>query len=631
LLSSHSTVKQAVVIASETGGAEARLVAYIVYEEQGTTGAELREFLKERLPEYMLPAVFVALDAMPLTSTGKVDRKALPSSTGVAQEPNQRTYVTPQTPTEAEVAQIWSEVLRVERVGSTDNFFDLGGHSLLATQVISRLRRVFGVEIPLRNVFEAPTVSSLAARIELARSGQAADNGARLQTIPRRSGPSLKRREIKSIDELLLDLDQLSQTETELLLQDQTQIDDEPERHPLSFSQEKIWEDVQANNTATSSQAIRLTGQGNIPVLKECFREIVKRHEALRSTFCAVNGRPVQMISPTATLAAIPITDLSLISNAAREAEAQRVMAREFRTMFDLTIAPQLRVSLLKFAETEHVLLATMPEIISDAWSVRVLVRELSALYPAFASGQPSPLPELPIQLADYAHWERERLQGEALDTQLDYWSKQLSGDLPILDLPTDRPRSAQLSMRGAMETLVLPAALMDQVKALGRQEEVTLFMFMLAAFKAFLYCYTKQEDIIVGIPAAGRDWMETESLIGSFANTLIIRTDISRQPSFRELLQRERTVMLDAYAHQQMPFAKLLEFLRGGGGMKERLPYRVMFDLMVAQNVEQGAELSSGLQVTTMEEDVVAGTLLVGNYLTFVLQEVGPELAFRR
>ena len=627
LLNSHSAVKQAVVIASEAGGAESRLVAYIVYKEQGTPGAELREFLKERLPEYMLPAVFVALDAMPLTSTGKVDRKALPSSIGVAQESNQRTYVTPQTPTETKVAQIWSEVLRVERVGSTDNFFDLGGHSLLATQVISRLRGAFGVEILLRNVFEAPTVSSLAARIELAGSGQAADNGARLQTIPRRSGPSLKRREIKSIDELLLDLDQLSQTETQLLLEDQTQIGDEQERHPLSFSQEKIWEDIQANNTATSSQAIRLTGQGNIPVLEECFREIVKRHEALRSTFSDVKGQPVQMISPTATLAAIPITDLSLISNAAREAEAQRVMAREFRTLFDVTKAPQLRVSLLKLAETEHVLLLTMPEIISDAWSVGVLVREMSALYPAFASGQPSPLPELPIQLADFAHWERERLQGEALDTLLDYWGKQLGGDLPLLDLPTDRPRATQLSMRGAMETLVLSADLMDQVKALGRQEEVTLFMLMLAAFKAFLYCYTKQEDIIVGIPAAGRDWMETEPLIGSFANTLIIRTDLSRQPSFRELLQRERQVMLDAYAHQQMPFAKLLEFLRARGGMKERLPYRVMFDLLVAENVAQGAELPGNLQVATMEEEVVAGTLLVGNYLTFVLQEVGAEL----
>jgi len=229
--------------------------------------------------------------------------------------------------------------------------------------------------------------------------------------------------------------------------------------------------------------------------------------------------------------------------------------------------------------------------------------------------------------LADYAIWERDWLQGEVLEAQLSYWGTQLGGELPILDMPTDRPRPAQLSMRGASETLVLGADLMDEIRALARHEEVTLFMFMLAAFKALLHCYTRQDDIIVGIPAAGRNWVETEPLIGSFASTLIIRTDLSNQPSFRELLQRERQVMLDAYAHQEMPFAKVVEFLRAGGGMKEKLPYRVMFDLLVAENTAESAELQGDLQVSTMEEDVVAGTLLVGNYLTFVLQEVGPEL----
>ncbi|HEX2270677.1 MAG TPA: amino acid adenylation domain-containing protein [Pyrinomonadaceae bacterium] len=620
VLNTHPAIREAVVTATDSGS---RLVAYVVHEDRNQAAVDLREFLKDQLPDYMIPSVFVALDAMPLTSTGKVDRKALPDP-GIVTEANQRSYIAPQSPVEIEVAQIWSEVLRVERVGSTDNFFDLGGHSLLATQVISRLRAVFGVELPLRNVFEAPTVALLAARIEESR--QAVDKGVRLQTIPRR-GEAIRKRETKSIDELLLDLAQLSRGEAELLLEHETQVTAKPETHPLSFSQEKAWQDFQANNSATMSQALRLTGRISIPVFEQCFREIIKRHEALRSTFTVDEGRPVQIISPTATLDAIPVTDLSLLSPAAREKEAQRITAKEFRTLFDLTNAPQLRISLLKLADTEHVLLATMPEIISDAWSIGVLIREMSALYPALAAGQPSPLPELPIQLADFAHWERGWLQGEVLEAQLNYWGKQLGGELPVLDLPTDHPRPSQLSMRGASETLVLRAELMEEIRALARQEEVTLFMFMLAAFKALLHCYTRQDDIVVGIPAAGRNWVETEPLIGSFANTLVIRTDVSGQPSFRELLRRERQVMLDAYAHQEMPFAKLLEFLQAGGGMKEALPYRVMFDLVVAENNAGEGEAPGDLQVTTMEEDVVAGTLLVGNYLTFVLQEVGPEL----
>jgi amino acid adenylation domain-containing protein len=625
VLNSHPAIREAVVAARQWDEAETRLVAYVVYEDRATPGADLREFLKEQLPEYMIPAAFVALDAMPLTSTRKVDRKALPNPIGVVPESIQRNYVDPQTPIELEVAQIWSEVLRVERVGSTDNFFDLGGHSLLATQVISRLRAVFGVEIPLRNVFEAPTVASLSARIEQLR--QAAGNGGRLQVIPRRSGPAIKPREHKSIDELLLDLDELSEIDAQLLLESEPETTHELETHPLSFSQEKIWQDVEANKTATMSQALRLTGPLNVPVLEQSFREIIKRHEALRTTFGVVAGQPVQMISPHASLDSIPVMELSSLPTSARDAEVQRVMAREVRTLFDLTKAPQLRVSVLKLADAEHVLLATMPMIISDAWSVGVLIREISVLYASFVNGQSSPLPELPIQLADYAIWERGRLQGEVLEAQLDYWGTQLGGELPLLDLPTDRLPPAQLSLRGASETLVLHAGLMDQVRTLARQEEVTMFMFMLAAFKAFLYCYTKQDDIIVGIPAAGRNWVETEPLIGSFASTLIIRTDLSSEPAFRELLRRERQVMLDAYAHQEMPFAKLLEFLRASGGMRESLPYRVMFDLVVAENAPEGAELPGDLQVATMEEEVVAGTLMVGNYLTFVLQEVGPEM----
>jgi amino acid adenylation domain-containing protein len=631
VLSSHPQIRDAVVDASEEDGAEKRLIAYIVYSENGPTIQELRKDLQERLPEYMIPSAFVMLDELPLTATGKVDRKALRRSGSIAPEAVDRLYVAPQTPDEEVVATIWSEVLRVKLVGKTDNFFELGGHSLLATQVISRLRSEFGVEVPLRRIFEAPTVAELALRINEARNEQQSQSGNRVQTIPRRSRQTIKPRKTRTIDELLAILDQISDYDAKLETSETSNVE-ATEAHPLSFSQEKIWADVKANNSFNLPLAMRLSGELNVTIFEKCFREIIKRHEALRSTFGEKDGRPVQFVSETLTLDWLPVTDLEMIPAPEREEEIQRVMAAESRRVFDLTTGPQLRVSLLRLGDREHVALATMPLIISDAWSSGVLISEFSKFYSALSQGRPAFLPELPIQLADYAHWERQWLRDEALAQQYRYWGERLSGELPILELPTDRQRPAQLSFSGASESLVLEADLVEKLRALGRQEGVTMFMLMLAAFNTFLGRYTDQEDIIVGIPSAGRNWVETEPLIGSFANTLVIRTNLARRPGFRELLARVRDVTLEAYAHQQMPFLKLLEFLRTRG-MKENLPYRVMFDLVVEGNGNDsvGAELP-GLQVAIVEEEASAGTLFVGNYLTFVLHEVGPEIiAFLR
>ena len=622
VLSSHSQIRDAVVNASEEDGAEKRLIAYLVYSTQdGPTIQQLRQYLQERLPEYMTPSAFVVLDELPLTATGKVDRKALPRPGSIALEPVEHLYVPPETPDEEVVAAIWSEVLRVERVGKTDNFFELGGHSLLATQVISRLRSEFGLEVPLRRIFEAPTVAALALKIDEVRNEQRSQSGTRVQTIPRRSRQTIKSRKTRTIDELLAELDQIS--DVAAIETGETSTAEATEAHPLSFSQEKIWGDVKANNSFNLPLAMRLTGELNVSIFEQCFREIIKRHEALRSTFEEEDGRPVQFVSETLTLDWLPVVDLEMIRGPEREQEIQRVMAAESRRVFDLTTGPQLRVSLLRLGEREHVALATMPLIISDAWSGGVLMNEFSMFYSALSQGRPSSLPELPIQLADYAHWERQWLRDEALDQQYAYWGERLSGELPILELPTDRPRPPQLSFSGASESLLLEADLVEKLRALGRQEGVTMFMLMLAAFNTFLARETGQEDIIVGIPAAGRNWVETEPLIGSFANTLVIRTDLSGRPGFRELLRRVRDVTLEAYAQQQMPFVKLLEFLRTHG-MKESLPYRVMFDLVVAGNgnASTGAELP-GLQVAIVEEEASAGTLFVGNYLTFVLQEI--------
>lgn len=631
VLSSHPQIRDAVVTASEDEGAEKRLIAYLVCSTQdGPTIQQLHQYLQERLPEYMIPSAFVVLDQLPLTATGKVDRKALPRAGSVALEPVEHLYVPPDTPDEEVIAAIWAEVLRVEHVGKTDNFFELGGHSLLATQVISRLRSEFRVEVPLRRIFEAPTVAALALKIAEARNEQQSQSGTLVQTIPRRSRQTIEPQKTRTIDELLAELDQIS--DVAAIETSETAIVEATEAHPLSFSQEKIWADVKANNSFNLPLAMRLTGELNVPIFEQSFREIIKRHEALRSTFGEEGGRAVQFISATLTCDWLPIADLELIPGPEREKEIQRVMAAESRREFDLTTGPQLRVSLLRLGDREHVALATMPLIISDAWSSGVLINEFSNFYSAFSQGRPSSLPELPIQLADYAHWERQWLRDEGLDQQYRYWGERLSGELPILELLTDRPRPPQLSFSGASESLLLEADLVEKLRALARQEGVTMFMLMLTAFNTFLARYTDQEDIIVGIPAAGRNWVETEPLIGSFANTLVIRTDLSGRPGFRELLTRVRDVTLEAYAQQQMPFLKLLEFLRNHG-MKENLPYRVMFDLVVAGNgnAAAGAELP-GLQVAIVEEEASTGMLFVGNYLTFILQEVGSEIiAFLR
>ncbi|HEY6802574.1 MAG TPA: amino acid adenylation domain-containing protein [Pyrinomonadaceae bacterium] len=626
VLSSHSLIRDAVVITGEEG-TEKRLIAYLVYGAgDGPSIQELREYVRERLPEYMMPSVFAVLNELPLTATGKVDRKALPSASSAVAESFEQSYVAPETPAEVAVATIWAEVLRVERVGKTDNFFELGGHSLLATQVISRLRSEFRVEVPLRRIFEAPTVAALAAKIEEARAEQQSYPGEALQTIPKRDRRSIKPRQSKTIDELLVELDGPSFAGFE------TTSEEIAESHPLSFSQEKIWADVKANNSFNMPLAMRLSGELQVPVLEQSFREIIKRHEALRSMFGEEQGRAVQYVSETLTLDMLPVADLEMFPDDSREAEVQRIIAAESRREFDLSTGPQLRVTLLKLGDREHVALATMPLIISDAWSSGVLIGEIGAFYAALSQGRPSPLPELPIQLADYAHWERQLLNDEALDREFEYWGDRLNGELPILNLSTDRPRAEQLSFKGASESLILEAELVDKLRALGRQEGVTMFMLMLAAFNTFLARYTDQDDIIVGIPAAGRNWVETEPLIGSFANTLIIRTDLSGRPGFLDLLKRVRDVTLGAYAHQQMPFLKLLEFLRSRG-MKEKLPYRVMFDLGVAGNGNASPVANlPGLQVSVVEEEASSGELFVGNYLTFVLQEIGPELiAFLR
>ncbi|HSF39388.1 MAG TPA: non-ribosomal peptide synthase/polyketide synthase [Thermoanaerobaculia bacterium] len=513
-------VREAVVLAREdragTGSGDRRLVAYTVGD---ATADALRQGLRERLPEHMVPAAFVALAALPLTPSGKADRKALPAPEWQSAAEG---HLAPRTPVEDVLAGIWAEILGLERVGAADNFFNLGGHSLLATRVMSRLRGAFGVEVPLREIFEAPVLADLAARVETALRAGASPLAPPLVPVPR-EGPL-----------------------------------------PLSFAQQRLWfiDQLEPGSPLYNiPAALRVQGPLRSGVLALCLGEIVRRHETLRTVFAATEGSPVQVIHK-ATPFRLPVIDLSGLPERERESLALTLSGGEAARPFDLTRGSLLRATLLRLADEDQVVLLTVHHIVSDGWSMGILVRELTALYPALAEGRPSPLPELPVQYADFAAWQASWLHGETLENEISFWRRHLAGLPPHLELPTDRPRPAAQSFRGAIRHLRLPAELTRQAQALGRREGATLFMVLLTGFQALLARYSGQQDLAVGSPVAGRNRIETENLIGFFVNTLVLRGDLTGEPSFRELLGRVRETSLAAHSHQDVPFEKLVQEL---------------------------------------------------------------------
>ncbi|HZH14313.1 MAG TPA: condensation domain-containing protein, partial [Archangium sp.] len=358
---------------------------------------------------------------------------------------------------------------------------------------------------------------------------------------------------------------------------------------PLSFAQQRLWflEQLEPGlPTYHIPLAMRLEGALDVSALERAFQELVHRHESLRTTFRSTGTEAIQVIHAEASLP-LPLADLSALPQAQQEAEVRRLAEEEAQRPFELTRGPLLRVTLLKLADTQHVLLLTMHHIVSDGWSMGVLIREVAALYQAFTAGQPSPLPALPVQYADYAAWQRNWLQGDALETQLAYWRQHLTGAPQVLELPTDRPRPAVQSHRGANLSVRLPADLSRAVNALAQREGATPFMVLLAAFNAVLSRYSGQQDITVGSPIAGRTHADTEGLIGFFINTLVLRTRLEGNPSFRELIGRVRQVALGAYAHQDIPFEKLVEELKP----QRSLSYSPLFQVMlVLQNTPVSA-----------------------------------------
>jgi amino acid adenylation domain-containing protein/non-ribosomal peptide synthase protein (TIGR01720 family) len=563
-LVAHPAVGEAVVIAREAAPAGAdgpglpRLVAYLVPAPgaQAPSGAVLREFLGRTLPNYMVPAAFVALDELPLTPNGKLDRRALPEPDfGAA---TREGYVAPRTEVERVVADTWAEVLQVERVGIEDNFFELGGDSILSIRVISRLRATFAVELSPRALFNNPTAAGLAGVIG---TDAAAGDGDARSEIP-----------ILSRDGQL----------------------------PLSFAQQRLWflDEFEPGSTEyVTPLALRLRGALDAAALTAAVTGLVGRHESLRTTFGDVDGRGVQVVHEPGPVE-VPVLDLSGLPEAEREVELGRVLAAEAGSPFDLRHGPVLQVRLVRLAEDEHVLSMMMHHIVTDGWSTDVIVNDLGALYAAAARGEHPDLPPLPVQYADFAAWQRERLSGTALAQGLEYWRSQLHGIAP-LELPTDRPRPAVRTSAGAVHDFMVPAEVADRLRELARRHDGTLFMVLVAVCQLLLGRWSGQGDVALGTVVSGRDRAELEGLVGFFVNTLVLRGRLDEDASFDRFLDDTRTAVLDAMAHQDVPFERLVDDLQPTRDTSRNPLFDVM---LVLQNTPTGTPDFAGLRVDGVE-----------------------------
>ena len=563
-LNAYPGVRESVVVVQDEASGDKRLVAFVVTDEERLSATELRKYLASRIPEYMVPSSFVQLDQLPLTPNGKVDRRALASFEEVENEPEAE-VARARNPVEELLIGIWKEVLGVKQLGISDNFFDLGGHSLVATQVISRISETFKIELPFRAFFDAPTIEALAIYVEDALRSQHAIAAPPLVAVGREQ--SL----------------------------------------PLSFSQQRLWflDQLEPNSNAYNiPSVVRLRGPFIPEFFKQAVEEVMRRHESLRTRFVTDEGRASQEIVEAAALD-VPVLDLSQMNKDEQAKEVRRLATLDIQKPFDLTTGPLLRLTVVRLAENEHVLMLTMHHIVSDGWSMTVLMRELIVLYHAFSRGESSPLPELTIQYADYAVWQREWLQEEVLEQQMKYWREQLQGAPPVLELPTDHPRPAVQSLRGRMLKRRMPGELLQQLEALSRREGLTMYMSVLAAFVVVLARYSGEREIVVGTPIAGRTRREIEGLIGFFVNTLVLRTTVEEQESVRQLLERVRETCLGAYTHQDVAFEQLVEELQPERDLSHQPLFQVMF-AHEGGGDEQGWKIGDlQLELEEVESDV--------------------------
>ncbi|WP_392535132.1 amino acid adenylation domain-containing protein [Nostoc sp. C117] len=578
VLSQHEDVQASCVIARQDNPGDKRLVAYLVaHQDCKPAISELRQFLKAKLPEYMVPSAFVILESLPLTPNGKVDRRALPKpdlDTTILEK-----YVAPCTPIEEMLALLWAQVLKLELVGIHDNFFELGGHSLLATQLVSRIRTWFKVELPLRELFTSATVFELARSIEQLQQ----------QDLELVSPPILPRAENAEL--------------------------------PLSYAQQRLWflDQLEPNSAIYNiPMALRLVGILNQVALEQSLYEIINRHEALRTNFITVDGKPSQLIQ-TQRNWTVTVVDLKHLSTTEQEIATQQLVQKQAIEPFDLANQALVRATLIVLSETEHIFLVCMHHIVSDAWSMGVFIQELATLYNAYSQGEPSPLTPLSIQYADFALWQRQWLQGGVLQSQLNYWQQQLKDAPALLSLPTDRPRGSVQTFAGGHQEFALSVELSNKLTKLSQEQGCTLFMTLVAAYDTLFYRYTGTEDILVGSPIANRDRSEIERLIGFFVNTLVMRTNLAGNPSFSELLGRVREMAMEAYTYQNLPFEILVEALQPHRDLSHTPLFQVMFAL---QNVPLSEVELPGLSVTPL----MAESITAKFDLTLLMQNTGTS-----
>ena len=562
-LTTHPGVSRVVVGAVDVPPTGRVLAAFVVLAVPTSPNArqpsmsELRDFLKSRLPAHMVPSKWIALDAVPLLPTGKVDRHAVLELAVTPMAHVERPWETSPLSTVERIAAIWRSVLGVGDVGDDQDFFDLGGHSLLAVQVLSRIQAAFGVVIDVRTLFSVPTVAGL-ARIVDAESPSAA--------APARVIPIVSRA-------------------TSL---------------PLSFAQQRIWflqrwyGESGVYNVPTS---LRLVGVLDVSALKGAFQAIVDRHEALRTVFPFIDGRAVQQVADR-IMVELPVTDLRGLPSEQAEAMANTLADDEACRPFDLTAGPLMRTSLVRIAETTHVLLVVFHHIVADGWSLSVLFRELTTLYSAHRAGEPASLVPLSVQYGDFTVWQRQYLTGSVLDHHLDYWCRQLSPLPAVLDLPLDRPRPLETTSRGGHVTFRMPPESVRAQSRLAAQENATPFVVLLSAYQTLLHRYTGQTDVCVGTPVANRTRQEVEPLIGCFVNTIAIRTDLSGDLSFRQLVQRTKEASIDAQVHQDLPFELLVDALQVRRSPNHSPVFQAMFVLQ--EGLSSALELP-GLVISRM------------------------------
>jgi amino acid adenylation domain-containing protein len=556
-LRSQEGVAQAMVVLREDQAGEKRLIGYVVAKaEQEIDSAGLRKKLGQRLPDYMVPAVVMVLETFPLTANGKVDRKALPEPEYEAPAE----YRGPRTPQEEILCNLFAEVLRIEQVGLDDDFFEMGGHSLLAASLVGRIHKVLGIDIAIDALFESPSVGQLIGRLQEGTSMQ----------------PVLARKA-------------------------------RPEFLPLSYAQQRLWFLDQLREGASTDYnvpvALRLRGELDLEALERTINTIVERHESLRTHFAEVDGEPVQVIE-TEVRIAIPVDDLSGLREELQQQGVREALSQEAREPFGLSRGPVLRAKLLKLGKQEHILLRTMHHIVSDGWSQGIFNQEFMILYEAYREQRENPLKPLTVQYADFALWQREWLEGGALEQGLEYWKEQLAGSPERLELPTDRPRPAVQTFAAEICRMNLSAEATAALKQQSQKNQATLYMTLLAGLGVLLSHYSGQHDIVVGSPIANRQEAQLEEMIGFFVNWLVMRMKPRGEMSVRELLREVRKTALEAYSHQHVPFERLVQELSPNRALNRTPLFQVSFAL---QNAPWEPQRLKGLQVDPIKRDSVA------------------------